>query len=182
MTAAEDPSDWVVEHLGLIPAGGTAVDVAAGRGRHTRLLRARGHPVVAIDVDTTVLDPGPPSPVGIEVVTADLEAAVGSGDGWPLGGRRFAAVVVTRYLHRPLLPVLADAVEPGGVLLYETFMEGHPAVGGRPSNADYLLRPGELLEVARAAGLQVIDHREGAVALPRPSILQAVAAIRPLAG
>ncbi|CAN5481672.1 class I SAM-dependent methyltransferase [soil metagenome] len=187
----EPPSDWVAGHLDLIPAGGTVVDVAAGGGRHTRLLRARGHPVVAIDIDTSRLDAGAPAASGtgppstatgavadVEVVTADLEGP-GPAGGWPLVGRRFAGVVVTRYLHRPLLPVLVEAVEPGGVLLYETFMVGHPALGGHPSNPDFLLQPGELVAAATAGGLAVVASQEGPVSLPRPSVVQRIAAVRP---
>ena len=60
-----------------------------------------------------------------------------------LDGRRFAAVVVTNYLHRPLLPALVACVASSGLLIYETFAAGNERFG-RPSNPDFLLRPGEL--------------------------------------
>ena len=50
-----------------------------------------------------------------------------------------------RYLHRPLLPYLADWLNPGGVLCYSTFMVGSEKFGS-PKNPNYLLRPGELSE------------------------------------
>jgi SAM-dependent methyltransferase len=53
--------------------------------------------------------------------------------------------LVLDYLHRPLLPAIARALAPGGVLIYETFARGNERFG-RPSNPDFLLRPGELLE------------------------------------
>ncbi len=68
-----------------------------------------------------------PSYPDIEIVEADLE----DGSPWPLPGRTFGAVVVTNYLHRPLFPALLDALAPGGVLLYETFMEGNERFGGQ---------------------------------------------------
>ena len=59
-------------------------------------------------------------------------------------------MVVTNYLWRPLLPTILEAVEPGGVLLYETFAQGNETVG-KPSRPDFLLRPGELLALCSGA-------------------------------
>jgi histidinol-phosphatase len=130
------PSPWVVRFAGLVPKDAVVLDVAAGAGRHTRLFAERGHRVVAVDRDTAGLTPGP----RVEVVRADLE----DGRPWPLGTRRFGAIVVTNYLHRPLLPLLVDRLEPGGVLVYETFARGQERFG-KPSNPAHLLEPGELL-------------------------------------
>ncbi len=87
----------------------------------------------------------------------------------------FDAVVVTNYLHRPLLPVLVSLVASGGLLVYETFAVGNARFGG-PSNADFLLRPGELLDSVRPA-LRVVAYEEAEVAEPRPALVQRVAAI-----
>src|SRR6267143_1081552 len=77
---------------------------------------------------------------GVTFVPADLE----NGERWPFAGQRFAAVVVTNYLHRPLFAQLEQAVDEGGALIYETFMTGNERYG-RPSNTAYMLQPGELL-------------------------------------
>jgi SAM-dependent methyltransferase len=165
-----EPSAWVVAHLDRIPRGAGCLDVAAGGGRHARLLLERGQHVTAVDVDVSRLRPSP----GLEVVQADLER-----DPWPLAERRFGGVIVTRYLHRPLLPTLVEAVDEGGVLLYETFLAGHERVAPRPSNPDYLLRPGELRAVAEAGGLEVIAVHEGPVEGNRPAVLAQLVARRP---
>ena len=123
----------------LVAPGATVLDVAAGRGRHALFFAERGPKVVAVDRDTSRLPDHP----NIEPLTADLE----DGSPWPLA-QRFGAVVVTNYLHRPLMPALLDAVDPGGVLLYQTFMEGQQRFG-RPANPAHLLRDGELLELVR---------------------------------
>ena len=68
------------------------------------------------------------------------------------------AVLVPRYLHRPLIPVLLEALAPGGLLLYETFMEGQAAYG-KPRNPDHLLKAGELARWC--AGYAVLHHCEG---------------------
>jgi SAM-dependent methyltransferase len=164
-----DPSSWIVRHAGLVPAGGAVLDVAAGAGRHARLFLERGHPVTAVDRDTARLAPAP----GLTIVQADLE----DGSPWPFAGRTFAGVVVTHYLHRPLLPVLVAAVGPGGALLYETFAQGNERFG-KPSNPAFLLKPGELLEAVRGH-LRVVACEdlveEGA---PRPAAMQRIAAVR----
>ena len=77
---------------------------------------------------------------------------------WPLAGERFDAVVVTNYLWRPLMPSLLASLADGGVLIYETFALGNEAFG-RPSNPDFLLRPGELLRCCR--GLHVVAYEDG---------------------
>ena len=133
------PLPWIVQWAGLVAPAATVLDLAAGRGRHALFFAERGNKVVAVDRDTSRL----PNHPGIEPLIADLE----DGSPWPLS-RRFGAVVVTNYLHRPLMPALLDAVEPGGVLLYQTFMEGQQRFG-KPTSPAYLLRDGELLELVR---------------------------------
>ena len=133
------PLPWIVQWAGLVAPEAAVLDLAAGSGRHALFFAERGNRVVAVDRDTSSLPVHP----NIEPLTADLEG----GSPWPLA-RRFGAAVVTNYLHRPLMPALLDSIEPGGVLLYQTFMEGNERYG-RPSNPDYLLRDGELLELVR---------------------------------
>lgn len=138
--AVAPPSDWVVRWTPLLPPGAQVLDVACGHGRHTHWLAAAGHRVTAIDRDSALLAPlaGVATPI-----VADLEA-----DPWPLPGQAFDAVLVTNYLWRALFPALLAAVAPGGLLIYETFAQAHAALG-RPRRPEFLLRPGELLEVLR---------------------------------
>jgi SAM-dependent methyltransferase len=154
-----------------VAAGGKILDLAAGGGRHTRYFRDLGFQVAAVDRDASRLSAlaGP----HVEVVTADLE----NGSPWPLGNRQFDGIVVTNYLHRPLLPALAGALAPGGVLIYETFGLGNERFG-KPSNPAFLLRPGELLEFAAAHGLQVLAYACGEVTEPKPAITQRIVAQR----
>ena len=161
-------SPWVGRFADLVPAAGAVVDVAAGAGRHTRFFLGRGHPVVAVDRDVSALD-DLRGDTRLTIVEADLE------DGsWPMGERRFAGVVVTNYLHRPLLPILVAAVAAGGCLIYETFAIGNERFG-RPSNPDFLLRPGELLEAVRGR-LQVVAYENLEISEPRLAVVQRIAA------
>jgi SAM-dependent methyltransferase len=110
---------------------------------------------------------------GVEILQADIEAGP-----WPYAGRRFAGIVVANYLHRPLLPAIVDALDPGGVLLYETFAQGNQRFG-RPSTPAYLLKAGELLQ-AVAGRLQVVAYEHGEVASPRAAVVQRLCAVADL--
>ena len=99
---------------------------------------------------------------------ADLE----DGSPWPFAGQRFGGIVVTNYLHRPLLPILGDALDAGGVLIYETFMVGNERYG-KPSNPNFLLKPGELLRAFSA--LTVVAFEQGTAA---KAVMQRICVIR----
>jgi SAM-dependent methyltransferase len=144
------PSGWLRRFVHLLRPGGTVLDVACGSGRHVRWLAAQGFAVTGIDRDAAATAP---LRAVAEVVVADLESAP-----WPLPARRFDAVVVTNYLWRPLWPALRAALDDGGVLIYETFALGQHLIG-RPSRPDFLLQPGELLQVF--AGLHVVAYEDG---------------------
>jgi SAM-dependent methyltransferase len=166
-----EPSPWVLRWAGLIAPGGAVLDLACGNGRHARMFAARGHPVVALDRDRGALA-ALSSVAGIEPLTADLE----DGSPWPLAARRFGAVVVVNYLHRPLMPLLAAALEEGGVLVYETFAVGNERYG-KPSNPHFLLRPGELLDAFRPT-LSVVAFEQGRTTRPKPAMVQRLCARR----
>jgi SAM-dependent methyltransferase len=168
--AADRPSAWVARFLALVPPGGHVLDVAAGGGRHTRLARARGLAVTAVDIDVSGLADLGADPQ-TEIVPADLEGAP-----WPFAGRAFAGVIVANYLHRPLLPLLVAAVADGGALIYETFARGNEAFG-KPSNPNFLLTGGELLEAVHGQ-LTVAAYEHGKVEAPRPAVIQRIAAVR----
>ena len=162
------PAAWVERWAHHMRPGGRVLDLACGGGRHARLLARMGFEVCAVDRDPALFAGPPP---GVEVRAADLENAP-----WPFADERFDGIVVTNYLHRPLLPRLVGALEPGGLLVYETFARGNERFG-KPSNPDYLLEPGELLEAVRGR-LRVLAYEDIVVDLPRPAAIQRIAARR----
>ncbi len=164
--AGLEPSPWVQRWSSLVKPGAALLDVACGGGRHVRWFAQRGCRVTGVDRDAAAVAPLK----GIaEIVAADIENGP-----WPLAGRRFDAMVVTNYLWRPLWPALRASLAEGGVLVYETFTAGNETVG-RPSNPDFLLRPGELLQLA--AGLRVVAFEDGFLAGPE-RFVQRIAAVR----
>jgi SAM-dependent methyltransferase len=151
--------------------GGTVLDVACGSGRHVRWLAAQGFAVTGIDRDAAAL-----VPLGCHgrTVVADIESAA-----WPLDGERFDAVIVTNYLWRPLWPTLLASLTAGGVLIVETFAVGNEAFG-KPSNPDFLLRPGELL--GACTGLHVVAYEDGLLDAPTRRVQHIVAVNAPAGG
>lgn len=170
----EPPSAWVQRWSHLVPQGGMVLDVACGHGRHARWFHEKEHPLTLVDRAQAAIEfiasalPTRPAQT-VEAVVADIEEGP-----WPFEGRQFEAVIVTNYLWRPLLPALLASLAPGGVLIYETFTQGNETVG-KPSRPDFLLRPGELLQVCQ--GLRVVAFEEGFEERP-PRFVQRIAAVR----
>ena len=165
-------SPWVARFAPLAKAG-EALDLACGSGRHTRLLAARGMRVTALDRQAELLAPLAGPNVTPMVHDLEREDAV-----WPFAPGRFALIVVTNYLYRPLFPQLAASLRPDGILIYETFAQGNQ-IYGKPSNPDFLLAPEELLGMAREQGLQVLAYEDGHVDRPHPAQVQRLCAAGP---
>lgn len=168
------PVGWIVDNADLLRPGMRVLDVAAGNGRHARLFAAAGWPVTAIDRDAERMAALAAEAARrhwpLTTVVRDLET--GTAD---LGEAAWDLLVVTHYLHRPLMPVLVRALAPGGVLLYETFTTAQ-AARGRPTNPAFRLLPGELPRLV--APLEVVRQREGDV---EGRMVASVAARRPSA-
>jgi SAM-dependent methyltransferase len=171
------PSAWVRRFAPLIQHRGRVLDVAAGTGRHTRLLLDMGFRVTAVDRDIEGLQPLAGDQCEIRAI--DLETGTPESAFAPLGGG-YDGIVVSNYLRRPLFAPIAAALAPEGVLIYETFAIGNERFG-RPHNPDFLLRPGELLEAF--AALTVVAFEQGEVSRPRSAVIQRIAAVSgPLGG
>lgn len=165
-----NPSPWVQRFAAQIVTGGTVLDLACGSGRHSRYLAELGYRVESLDRDEAALASLADVP---EITTRHADVEEGA---WPYHSRWFDGIVVTNYLHRPLLPLLINSLGEGGVLIYETFMIGNERYG-KPSNPHFLLRPGELLEVVRRR-LHVVAFEEGEISSPKPAVVQRICATR----
>ena len=174
-------SSWVARFAPLVPDG-EVLDLACGTGRHGRHFASLGHPVLALDRDAQAL-----AALAADAAVArlasraapvttmpfDLERDPHAAD-WPFAPGRFAGIVVTNYLHRPLFPKIVEALRPDGILIYETFAVGNERFG-KPSNPAFLLEEGELLRL----GLRVIAYESGFSAAPKPAMVQRLCACGP---
>ncbi|MGB0163551.1 MAG: class I SAM-dependent methyltransferase [Candidatus Puniceispirillaceae bacterium] len=138
------------------------VDLACGTGRHITALIDRGYPVTmqitAADINQNhleMLKMSLPAGAPVTPVCVDLEQD-GAVLADQLGQSRFDLVLVTNYLHRPLLAQIFGLVSPGGLILYETFGQGNE-VYGKPSNPDFLLAEDELTD--RLPADFAVQHR-----------------------
>jgi tellurite methyltransferase len=158
---ADEPSPFVVAQrdrlLATAPLG-PVLDLACGRGRHALWIARQGLRVVALDRDASLLaklaTQAREERLPVRVLRADAESPLGL----PFPPARFGAVVVTRFLFRPLAPAIVDLLAPGGLLVYETFTERQRELGYGPKNAAFLLATGELPGLF--AGLEPIEQAE----------------------
>ena len=180
-----DVCPWVSKFAPLVPTAGTVLDLACGKGRHTDYFLAKGHPVIALDRDTTDIAAFIQNPA-CKVVKFDLEDPVlidadcktmVYDTRLPFYEQELDCIVVVNYLYRPLLPLLARSLRSGGILIYQTFMTGNH-VYGRPRDPNFLLKPGELSETLRA-DLEQIDFFEGYVDTPKPAVIQSYCGRKP---
>jgi len=175
-SAIAHPSEWVRRFSSLIANGGRVLDLAAGSGRHSLYLASQGFSVLAVDRDVAALEIllQSKTDLDIEIEQLDLE-----GPTWPLVNRvgLFDAVVVTNYLYRPYLQCLPVLLAEGGILMYETFAIGNAAFG-KPSNPDFLLQTGELLDFAARHSLHVLAYEDLFEAQPKPAMVQRLCAVK----
>ncbi|WP_028114062.1 class I SAM-dependent methyltransferase [Ferrimonas kyonanensis] len=154
------PAAFLIEHQALFDSlpPGPVLDLACGHGRNALYLARKGIPVWCADRNPEALAAiaaiAEAERLPIVCWQLDLEQP----DSAPLAGRQFAAIVVCHYLHRPLMPALQAALLPQGIIFYETFLSQQAQIG-KPSNPDFLLKPGELKQ--HFASLQPLHYVEG---------------------
>jgi SAM-dependent methyltransferase len=157
LEAPGPPSPFLVEHLADL-RGEVAMDVAAGTGRHALWLARCGLRVHAIDVSEAALRRlaalARAQHLPVRAVVTDIAS-------FPVPATTYDVVVNVNFLYRPVLPRLAEALRPQGVLVFETFLAAQ-AAHGHPKNPAYLLAPGEL-RACFADRLEILDYREGPV-------------------
>jgi 2-polyprenyl-3-methyl-5-hydroxy-6-metoxy-1,4-benzoquinol methylase len=145
----------LIENSGLL-TGGRALDVACGFGGNALYLASQGYRVDAVDVSEVALVQAQAEAarrgVEIRLVQADLTC-------WWVPSSCYDLILVFCYLNRSLMPMVATALRPGGLLFQANRNRRYLAV--RPDfDPDYLLEPEELRYLAQQAGLQVLHYSE----------------------
>ena len=141
----------IVEQYVELAGGKRALDIAAGNGRNALFLARQGFVVDAVDIADTGLAQFAGKHSGIHPVCADL-------DHYDIPANRYDLIVNIKYLNRRLFPYILEGLAPGGVLIFETFLDSqHPTVG-QPGCRDYVLRENELLHAFLS--LQIVCYKE----------------------
>ena len=150
---------------------GAIIDLACGEGRNGLFLADKGLPVIFADRSGSAL----------QTVNSVLNTVKSESETWlinfeqqginPFEDKQFSAALVFRYLHRPLLPHLLEAILPGGLIIYETFTTNNKQFG-RPNNEDFLLQPKELERYFN--DWDILHYFEGVLANPDRAIAQIV--------
>jgi tellurite methyltransferase len=149
---------------------GPVLDLACGNGENGLFLAGLDLPVILADRSQGALEAARRSAedrrLSVHFWQIDLE----TGDN-PIQQDHYRAILVFRYLHRPLIPSIRKGVREGGILIYETFTTEQPKYG-HPHNPDYLLKPGELADWFH--DWELIHHYEGLLEDPRRAVAQIV--------
>ncbi|HMS84024.1 MAG TPA: dihydroneopterin aldolase [Nitrospira sp.] len=156
------PARFLLQQLHRLPKG-LALDVAAGKGRHTLFLSSLGYQVDAIDHDEQAIeqlltDARSRQLNSVTTRTLDLEQPPPHVP--DLGTDRYDTILVFFYLARPIFPQLIRALKPGGVFICETFLIDQHLRYQHPRRREFCLGYGELLSLT--SGLRILHYDEGA--------------------
>jgi len=146
----DEPAEIVTQYAELT-AGKKALDIAAGNGRNAVFLAGQGFVVDAVDIADRGLAQFAGKHDGIHPICADL-------DDYVIVANRYDLIVNIKYLNRRLFPYIHEGLVPGGVLIFETFLESQHPAADQPGSSDYLLRENELLRAFLP--LQIVFYRE----------------------
>jgi len=170
----DEPDSLLRDHLHLFTPElkqYPILDLACGDGHNGMYLASKGFPVILADRSEEALQQASHSAgsleIPVEIRLIDLEQESIN----PLENQMFSAILVFRYLHRPLIPCIRKSLRKDGILVYETFTVEQVQFG-KPKNPDHLLKPGELLSWFR--DWEVIYTFEGVVGEPPKAIAQLV--------
>ncbi|QTA85192.1 class I SAM-dependent methyltransferase [Desulfonema magnum] len=136
-TTSVKPSKIIEQFYRLAPKGRT-LDIAAGTGKNSLFLAEKGFSVDAVDISDVALKTFSRCHSRVHAICADL-------DTFEIPRERYSLIVNTRFLNRRLFPYIREGLVTGGILIFESYLEGTGEDYCRPSCRDYLLRDNELL-------------------------------------
>jgi SAM-dependent methyltransferase len=124
-----EPSGIIAKYWHLASSG-RALDIACGNGRNSIFLAQNGFTVDAVDISTVATDHLAGQYSNIRVHCEDL-------DSWKIPQNHYEFIVNIRFLDRNLFPQIQAGLKVGGVLIFESFLNGE--------TDKYCLKTNELL-------------------------------------
>ncbi len=157
MSPHPEPAHFLAEHLP--ETKGRALDVAMGKGRNALFLASNGYDVVGLEKDKDSInvcravakDLG----LNIEIRETDLEDM----SSYNIENSSYNLVICFCYLQRNLIPLMKEALKPGGIIIYETFLIDEHLTTGHPKRRDFCFEHNELLNNFRE--FRILYYREG---------------------
>jgi len=141
----------IVKEYAKLASGKKALDIAAGNGRNALFLAQQGFSVNAVDISDAGLTLFAARHANIHPICADL-------DDFDIPSKRYDLIINIKYLNRRLLPYIYEGLAPGGVLIFQTFLDSPRPDTAQPACQDYLLRKNELLHAFLS--LRIIRYKE----------------------
>ncbi len=139
----QEPSEITLKYVSLAPMG-NALDIACGNGRNSRFLARKGFHVDAVDISDIALNRFTDDDTNINVICQDI-------DNLQIPENRYQLIVNIRFLDRRLFPMIENGLEPGGVLIFESFID---------DKKDYCLKSNELLHTFKSFRVVYYEERE----------------------
>jgi len=155
----QEPAKLLVEYTHLFPAGGKILDVAMGRGRNAVYLARRGFHVTGLEIDREAIkvceEIALKEHLPVEIRQVDLEDL----SSYEIETSYYDGIICFFYLQRNLFPRLKDALKPGGLIIYETFLIDNHIKFGHPRHREYCFNHNELLHLF--IDFRILFYREG---------------------
>lgn len=151
------PSDWLFKYEDKILQiqKGTALDIASGFGRNSFYLEKLGFQVDAVDVSDLAMDwlneEAKKNNLQIKGHQIDLASD-------PFPQTSYQVIICFNFLFRELFPQIIEALNPGGLLFYETVYSDDLEILNSKMNPAYVLQKNELPKAF--AELEIISYQE----------------------
>jgi tellurite methyltransferase len=145
-----NPSDVVNDFIKFYATNGAnlqGLDLACGSGRDSVYMSMNGWEMTSVDYKESALNKldvfSKSQAQSIVTLLVDLENNFTK----LLELKKYYdAVILVRYLHRPLLSQVKQMIKPKGFIVYQTFFQGCEKFGS-PKNPRFILQKGELADV-----------------------------------
>ena len=165
------PSKWIKNNLSKNIKDQTLLDIACGNGRHSIYAASLGYKVISLDINKEKI-----YKLNSNKLIFPIQIDIEKSNAWPFTNKVFNTIIVTNYLYRPIFQNIINSIKLGGTLLYETFSIENSNFG-KPNNPNYLLKPQELLNLAKKNNLEIVNYEEIIIQQPIKKALQRIHAI-----
>ncbi len=151
------PATVLSENLFLLPATGSALDLASGLGANALLLAKQGLTTQAWDISDAAMchiqQQAVAHAIAIKTFTGEITPS-------SFSANTFDVIVVSRFLDRSICNAIMESLKPNGLLFYQTYTQYKSSEHG-PKNPRFLLAKNELLQLFSALKLVFYRENEG---------------------